>query len=126
MVVLVVEDSSTMRQLICYALKRIAGIVLVEATDGSDALIKLGEIKPDVILTDLNMPVMDGFTLIDEIRKRPDLKDTPIIVLTTEGALPDQARANSLAVSAYVTKPIRQDRMVDAVLKAAGRVNDGA
>ena len=56
MVVLVVEDSSTMRQLICMALRKIEGIVLVEAGDGKDALVKLGEITPDLLLTDLNMP----------------------------------------------------------------------
>jgi CheY-like chemotaxis protein len=118
MVVIVVEDSSTMRQLICHALRRIEGIVLVEATDGADALAKLDDITPDVIVTDLNMPVMDGFVFIERLRTRPAVAATPIIVLTTEGALPDQARGRELAVAAFVTKPIRQDSLVGAVLEA--------
>ena len=121
MVVLVVEDSPTMRQLVCYALRKIEGIVLVEATDGQNALDKLAEIRPDVILTDLNMPVMDGFALIEEVRKRDGLADLPIIVLTTDGALQDQERARELGVAAYVTKPIRHDDVVAAVTRVAGK-----
>jgi two-component system chemotaxis response regulator CheY len=121
MVVLVVEDSPTMRQLICHALRRIAGIVLVESGDGKDALAKLAEIKPDLIVTDLNMPVMDGFALIEEVRARPDLSTLPILVLTTAGALQDQERAKSLNVTGYVTKPIKPDALVDAVQGALGK-----
>src|SRR5215510_12474255 len=105
MVVLVVEDSSTMRQLICMALRKISGIVLVEAGDGKDALVKLGEINPDLVVTDLNMPEMDGFALIQELRSRSDFAKLPILVLTTAGALEDQERAKTLGVTGYVTKP---------------------
>lgn len=122
MIVMVVEDSSAMRQLVCHALRKIEGVVLVEATDGANALEKLAEIHPDVIVTDLNMPVMDGMTLIEQIRTRENLAKIPIIVLTTEGALTDQQKASSLAVAAYVTKPIRQQDLIDAVTRvAAGR-----
>ena len=120
MVVMVVEDSSTMRQLICHALRRIDGIVLVEASDGSDALKKLDEIKPDLLLTDINMPNMDGFALIGEVRKRPGLDKLPVIVLTTAGALQDQEKAKGLAVSGYVTKPVKPDALVGAVREALG------
>lgn len=121
MVVMVVEDSPTMRQLLCAALRRIEGIVLVEGTDGADALRKLDEIKPDVIMTDLNMPIMDGFTFIQQLRTRPGLERIPIIVLTTEGALQDQERAKSLEVAAYVTKPIRPNAVVAAVTEVLGK-----
>lgn len=120
MVVLVVEDSSTMRQLICMALRKIEGIVIVEAGDGKDALVKLGEINPDLVMTDLNMPEMDGFALIQELRSRPDLAKLPILVLTTAGALHDQERAKTLGVTGYVTKPIRPDEIVNAVRQAIG------
>jgi two-component system chemotaxis response regulator CheY len=120
MVVLVVEDSSTMRQLICMALRKIEGIVIVEAGDGKDALVKLGEINPDLVMTDLNMPEMDGFALIEELRSRPDLAKLPILVLTTAGALHDQERAKALGVTGYVTKPIRPDEIVNAVRQAIG------
>jgi two-component system chemotaxis response regulator CheY len=121
MVVMVVEDSSTMRQLVCHALRKIATIVLVEATDGANALEKLSEIRPDVILTDLNMPVLDGFGLIEALRARPDVKDIPVIILTTEGALPDQGRAKELGVATYVTKPIKPDKVVAAVQEVYGK-----
>jgi len=121
MVVLVVEDSSTMRQLVCMALRKIAGIVLVEAADGKDALVKLGEITPDLLLTDLNMPEMDGFALITEVRARPNFAKLPILVLTTAGALQDQERAKSLGVEGYVTKPISPDELVSAVRGALGK-----
>jgi two-component system chemotaxis response regulator CheY len=115
MVVMVVEDSPTMRQLICHALRRIDGIVLVEAGDGKDALGKLAEIKPDLLLTDLNMPVMDGFALMQEVRAKPDLAKLPILVLTTTGALQDQEKAKAFNVTGYVTKPIKPDALVSAV-----------
>ena len=121
MVVLVVEDSSTMRQLVCHALQRIAGVVLVEASDGAHALAKLAEITPDVMLTDLNMPVMDGFELIERVREREELRKLPIVILTTEGAIPDQERARQLDVATYVTKPVRPDAVVAAVKSALGQ-----
>jgi two-component system chemotaxis response regulator CheY len=122
MVVLVVEDSTTMRQLICLALKKIQGIVLVEAKDGKDALAKLGEITPDLLLTDLNMPEMDGFTLIAELRAKPEFAKLPVLVLTTAGAVEDQARAKSLNVTGYVTKPIRPAELEMTVRGALGSV----
>src|SRR5687768_5726253 len=94
---LIVEDSSTMRLLLSAALKRIEGLSIIEATDGQDALNKLVDITPDVIMTDLNMPVMDGFTFIEKLRAR-GVAQIPIIVLTTEGALADQQRARELGV----------------------------
>ena len=121
MVVLVVEDSSTMRQLVCMALRKIEGIVLVEAGDGKDALNKLSEITPDLLLTDLNMPELDGFALIQEVRSQPAFAKLPILVLTTAGALQDKERANSLGVTGYVTKPIRPDEIVSAVRQALGK-----
>jgi two-component system chemotaxis response regulator CheY len=102
-------------------LRKIEGIVLVEATDGANALEKLAEIQPDVIITDLNMPVMDGMALIEQVRKRENLATTPIIVLTTEGALQEQQKASTLDVAAYVTKPIRQNELVEAVTRVAAR-----
>jgi two-component system chemotaxis response regulator CheY len=120
MVVLVVEDSTTMRQLICLSLKKIQGIVLVEAKDGKDALGKLGEITPDLLLTDLNMPEMDGFTLIAELRAKPEFAKLKVVVLTTAGAVEDQDRAKSLGVTGYVTKPIRPAELEMTVRSALG------
>src|SRR5580765_2309263 len=121
MVVMVVEDSPTMRQLICHALRRINGIVLVEAGDGQDALAKFAEITPDLLLTDLNMPNMDGFQLIGEIRKQAKFENLPVVVLTTAGALQDQEKAKELKVTGYVTKPIKPDALVSAVQGALAK-----
>jgi two-component system, chemotaxis family, chemotaxis protein CheY len=121
MVVMVVEDSSTMRQLICHALRRIDGIVLVEASDGNDALKKLTEITPDLLLTDINMPNMDGFALIRAVRDRPGLQKLPIIVLTTAGATQDLDKAKTLEVTGYVTKPVKPDAIISAVRGALGK-----
>jgi two-component system chemotaxis response regulator CheY len=115
MVVLVIEDSSTMRQLICLALQRIAGTVVMEATDGADALAKLHEIQPDVIITDINMPEMDGFTFLERLRALPSHAATPVIIVTTEAAQEDRSRALALGVTTYVTKPIRQNDVMAAI-----------
>ncbi len=120
MVILVVEDSTPMRQLICSALARIKGAVVIEAVDAVDALGKLGEIQPDIIMTDINMPTMDGLTFIARLRERPEHRKTPVIVLTTESTSYDRGRAASLGVAAYVTKPIRQQDVIAAVADLIG------
>jgi two-component system chemotaxis response regulator CheY len=82
---LLVEDSPTMRQLIAFALKRLPDLDIVEASDGVDALKKLPENKFDIILTDINMPIMDGLKLISLMKNNPNYKDIPVVVITTEG-----------------------------------------
>ena len=121
MVVMVVEDSPTMRALICHALRKIDGVVLVEAGDGRDALDKFAEITPDLLVTDLNMPNLDGFGLIGELRKRPQFEHLPVLVLTTAGGLQDQEKAKGLAVTGYVTKPIKPDALLAAVHDALNK-----
>jgi len=87
---LVVEDSPTMRQLISFSLKRFKNAKIIEAVDGVDALKKLsGPEKIDLILTDINMPVMDGLKLVSLVRQNAQLKNIPIIIITTEGAEED-------------------------------------
>lgn len=102
---LVIEDSATMRQLLTLALRRIPGLSFVEAPNGAEALKMLTEIRFDLILLDLNMPVMGGFDFLEHLSKLADRP--PVIVITTEGAEPDRARARALGVVAYVTKPVR-------------------
>lgn len=113
---LVVEDSPTMRQLLVYALKRIPGMVPVEACDGVDALRKLAsEAKPDIILTDINMPIMDGLKLVQRVRSDERLKEVPIVIITTEGGAEDRARALALGANAYITKPIQAPQVIKQV-----------
>lgn len=84
--VLIVDDSISMRQMVSFTLRQ-GGYEVVEAEHGQDALNKLAGTSVDLILTDLNMPVMDGITLIQNVRKQPALKNKPILMLTTEGLL---------------------------------------
>jgi two-component system, chemotaxis family, chemotaxis protein CheY len=122
---LVVEDSPTMRQLIVFALQRIRGMRVVEAANGVEALRKLA--PPawfDIILTDVNMPVMDGLKLVQRIRMDAELKDIPIIVITTESSTPDRERALALGASAYITKPIQAPQVIDAVCAILGVAAD--
>jgi two-component system chemotaxis response regulator CheY len=111
--VLIVEDSPTMRQLICFALKRLHGVSIVEASDGVDGLKKLAAEKFDLILTDINMPIMDGLKLVSLVRNDANYKSTPIIVITTEGAQEDRERALALGANDYITKPIQANRILD-------------
>jgi two-component system, chemotaxis family, chemotaxis protein CheY len=113
--ILVVEDSPTMRQLIGFAIKRIPGSKVIEATDGVDALKKLSSEKVDIILTDINMPVMDGLKLVSLVRNNPTYKNIPIIMITTEGAEEDKNKAMAIGANAYITKPIQTQELMKIV-----------
>jgi len=115
---LIVDDSSTMRQLIGFAVRRIPGLALVEAENGVEALRILGERSFDLILLDINMPVMSGFTLLEELQTRSDVP--PIIVITTEDAQEDIDRALALGAAAYVMKPVTGPVLVDAIRQVIG------
>ena len=119
---LVVEDSPMMRQLIVFALARVKNVTVTEADDGVVALKRLAQGKFDLIITDINMPIMDGLKLVKRIRSDETHKDVPVIVITTEGSSKDRARAMALGASAYITKPIQAPQViatVKALLKLA-------
>ncbi len=113
--ILVVEDSPTMRQLISFAMKRIQNASVIEATDGVDALKKLSSDKIDLILCDINMPVMDGLKLVSLVRGNAAYKDIPIIMVTTEGAEEDRKRALAIGANAYLPKPIQTQELIRLV-----------
>jgi two-component system chemotaxis response regulator CheY len=113
--ILVVEDSPTMRQLISFAIKRVPNSHVFEATDGVDALKKLASEKIDLILADINMPVMDGLKLVSLVRGNPTYKDIPIIIVTTEGAEEDRKRALAIGANAYLPKPIQTQELIKLV-----------
>jgi two-component system chemotaxis response regulator CheY len=112
---LVVEDSQVMRQLLVFALQRLRELDVTEADDGVDALRKLNGAHFDIIITDINMPIMDGLKLIKRIRSDESYKDVPIIVVTTEGSQEDRQRALTLGANAYITKPIQGPQVVTRV-----------
>jgi two-component system chemotaxis response regulator CheY len=112
---LVVEDSPTMRQLISFSLKRIRNARIVEATDGVDAMKKLSEDKFNLIIADINMPLMDGLKLLSIVRKDPAYQQVPIIIVTTEGAEVDREKGLKLGANAYLSKPIQTNELLKTV-----------
>ena len=112
---LVVEDSPMMRQLLVFALSRVKNLRVTEADDGVDGLRKLAAGRFDIILTDINMPIMDGLKLVKRVRTDPVHKDTPVIIITTEGAAEDRKRAIELGANAYITKPIQAPQVIAKV-----------
>jgi len=113
---LVVEASPTMRQLIAFSLKRFRNAQVIEAVDGVDALkILAGPEKIDLILTDINMPVMDGLKLVSLVRQNSELRDIPIIIITTEGAEEDRERGLALGANAYICKPIQSSHLIKTI-----------
>lgn len=112
---LVVDDSPTMRQLISFSLKRFKGCKIVEAVDGVDALKKLQETQVDMILADINMPVMDGLKLVSLVRQNPKIKHLPVVIITTEGAEEDRQRGLALGANAYIAKPIQSATLLKVI-----------
>lgn len=117
---LLVEDSPMMRQLLSFALARVKGLSVVEVDDGVDGLKKLANGRFDLIVTDINMPIMDGLKLVQRARQDPRHKDTPIIVVTTDSNVEDRQRAMDLGANAYITKPIQAPDVVATVKKLLG------
>jgi two-component system chemotaxis response regulator CheY len=113
--ILIVEDSPTMRQLLGFALRRIRGAEIVEATDGLDGLRRLTTEEFDIVLIDLYMPVMDGLKLIQAIRAQESLAGLPIVVVTTESARAERDRALATGANEYLTKPIQSNQVVAVV-----------
>ncbi len=112
---LVVEDSPTMRQLISFSLKRFKNARIIEAVDGVDALKKLSGESIDLILTDINMPVMDGLKLVSLVRQNTQTREIPIIIITTEGAEEDRERGLALGANAYISKPIQSSHLIKTI-----------
>ena len=123
---LVVEDSPMMRQLLVFALARIKRLHVTEAEDGVDGLRKLAQGKYDLIITDINMPILDGLKLVKRLRADERYQDVPIIIITTEGAAEDRQRALALGANAYITKPIRAGEVIALVRKILAGEERGA
>jgi two-component system chemotaxis response regulator CheY len=114
---LVVEDSKTMRKMLAESLTRIPGMEVVEAENGLTGMRALAAQRFDIVVTDVNMPVMDGLKLVRHVRGDPRHEDTPIVIITTESAPNDRDRAMALGANAYIEKPIQAPRVIRAVKK---------
>ncbi|SCC91104.1 Response regulator receiver protein [Thiomonas sp. X19] len=114
--ILIVDDSASLRQVVNIALAS-AGYEVIEACDGVDALTKLDGRKIHLIISDVNMPNMDGIALVKEVKQKPDYKFTPIIMLTTESQEDKKAQGQAAGARAWVVKPFQPAQMLAAVSK---------
>ena len=116
--VLTVDDSRTMRDMLRMALSA-AGYAVIQAEDGVHGLEVLSGSNPDVIITDINMPRMDGFGFISVVRGEGRHRATPILVLTTESSAEKKNRARQAGATGWIVKPFDPDKLVDAVRRVA-------
>lgn len=114
--IMIVDDSASLRQVVSIALKG-AGYDVVEACDGKDALSKLNGDKINLIISDVNMPNMDGITFVKEAKKLASYKFIPIIMLTTESQEGKKAEGQAAGAKAWVVKPFKPEQMLNAVSK---------
>lgn len=118
--ILTVDDSASLRQAIRIALTS-EGYSVTEAADGAEGLSKAGAQPFALIITDLNMPVMDGLTMIRELRSRPAHAGVPILFLTTESDAAIKAQAKAAGATGWLTKPFNADQLVGVVKKVLAR-----
>ncbi len=113
--IMTVDDSASVRQMVGFTLKK-AGFSVIEASDGKDALGKLqGEVH--LIVTDLNMPNMDGIELIKNVRKNPAYKFVPIVMLTTESQASKKQEGKQAGATGWIVKPFKPDQLLAVVNK---------
>jgi len=112
--IMIVDDSASLRQVVGIALKG-AGYDVLEAADGKDALSKLTGQKVHLIISDVNMPNMDGIALVKELKKHPNYKFTPVMMLTTESQEAKKAEGQAAGAKAWIVKPFQPPQMLDAV-----------
>ena len=115
--ILVVDDSTSLRALVKMALTR-AGYGVIEAADGKEGLAQLDKAaKVHLIVSDVNMPTMDGIAFVSQVKQHPKHKFTPVIMLTTESQDAKKAEGKAAGARAWITKPFQPSQLVDAVNK---------
>ena len=117
--ILAVDDSASMRQMVSFTLKS-AGHNVTEAEDGLVALNKAKSASFDLVITDVNMPNMDGITLIAELRKLPSFKFTPLLMLTTESSTDKKMAGKNAGATGWIVKPFNPDQLLAVINKALG------
>jgi two-component system, chemotaxis family, chemotaxis protein CheY len=118
-VVLTVDDSASIRQMVAFTLKS-AGYEVVEAVDGEDGLNKAKSKNADLVLTDQNMPKMDGLTLIKSLRGLPQYRSAPILMLTTESSDAMKAAGRAAGATGWLVKPFDPQKLLEVVKKVIG------
>ncbi len=117
--ILIVDDSRTVRESLKFFLKE-GGYEVIEAGDGQEALKVIDGQTCDLVITDVNMPNMDGLTLIGELRKMQDFKFTPILVLTTESQQNIMDKGKELGATGWIVKPFDNDKVLAVIKKVIG------
>ncbi|HEY3389221.1 MAG TPA: response regulator [Prolixibacteraceae bacterium] len=117
--IMTVDDSASVRQMVSYTLRE-AGYDVVEACDGVDALEKINSAVFNLIITDLNMPRMDGISLIKQLRTNPKIKFTPILLLTTESQNEKKMEGKSAGATGWIVKPFKPEQLITVVKKVIG------
>lgn len=114
--ILAVDDSASMRQMVSFTLKQ-AGYDVTDAKDGAEALEIAKGNSFDVVISDVNMPIMDGITLIRELRQLPSYRFTPILMLTTESGTDKKSEGKSAGATGWIVKPFNPDQLLTVVKK---------
>ena len=114
--ILTVDDSASVRQMVSFTLRK-AGYEVTEAVDGQDALGKIGKDKFDLIITDLNMPNVDGIQLISGVRKMQGCAFVPILMLTTESQAEKKDAGRKAGATGWIVKPFNADQLISVVQK---------
>jgi len=117
--VLTVDDSRTMREMVAFTLRG-AGYEVLEAGDGQQALALVNTNKVDLVIADLNMPVMDGLTLIRRLRAMPAYRTVPILMLTTESDDRKKQEGRAAGATGWIVKPFNPEKLISVVQKVCG------
>jgi two-component system chemotaxis response regulator CheY len=117
--ILAVDDSASLRQMVAFSLNA-AGYDVVQAVDGQDGLNKAKERTVDLVLTDQNMPIMDGLTLIKHLRELGSYQKVPILMLTTESSDDMKAKGKAAGANGWLVKPFDPKRLIEVVEKVIG------
>jgi two-component system, chemotaxis family, chemotaxis protein CheY len=115
-IIMTVDDSRSIRQMVAFTLSQ-AGYQVLEAADGKDALAKLAGTSVDMVITDLNMPNVNGIELITQVRKEPKYKFIPILMLTTESQDAIKQQGKAAGATGWIVKPFNATQLVDVVKK---------
>lgn len=117
--IMTVDDSASVRQMVSFTLKQL-GHHIVEAANGIDALKKM-ELRPiDMLITDINMPELDGISLVKKVRANPAYRFIPIIMLTTESQAEKKQEGKAAGATGWIVKPFRPDQLIAVVKKVLG------
>lgn len=117
--IMTVDDSASVRQMVVFTLSE-AGYGVIEAIDGQDALAKLNGLPLHMVITDLNMPNLDGIGLIKALRARPAFKFVPIIMLTTESQVEKKQEGKEAGATGWIVKPFKPEQLLAVVKKVLG------